>query len=342
MATVSNAILRAHYQQAERSGYVREDRLLDAGLNLQAVRDGHGRSSADAFARWLSSLWRENDDESGGFLPQPVKSGTFAMSMHAIITAGNLRRALLRSSQFYRLVNPHLVVDLQEQGEEAHLVFRLGPDDQPAHPVFYDALIVLWLRWSSWIIDQPLLLERVNVAFDTPEYGDEYPYMYQCPVYVNQPDCRVILAKRYLDQPLARSPADLADFLSLAPGNLLVQFQPQDSVSASVLSLFSEHGEALTDQQWVAEHLAVSGATLRRQLKREGTSFQQLKDQWRRKEAYRLLKHSTLTLPEISTQLGYSELSAFSRAFKAWTGRSPRSIRDHRSESADSGTREPR
>lgn len=330
MATVSNAILKAHYERARQSGYFREELLRDAGLDLHDVVTGQGRSSAEAFGTWLAALWRENDDESGGFFPNRVKSGTFAMSMHAVISAGNLRRALLRSGQFYRLMGDYLKIDLFEQGEEAHLVLNIDTPDTGDYRVYYDAMLVLWLRWASWMIAQPLILDRVNVPFSQPDYAEEYRYMYQCPVYTDQTDCRAVFNRRVLDSPLVRTPQDLPEFLSGAPGNLLVQFKPNDSVSAAVMELFMSAPETLMDQGLVAERLSVSGATLRRQLKAEGGSFQQLKDQWRRKQAFYLLRHTNESLEDISAQLGYSESSAFSRAFKAWTGRSPTAIRADR------------
>lgn len=327
MATVSNAIVKAHYRQAHLRGYVRPEQLREAGLNADDIITGEGRSPADAFGAWLAALWRENNDESGGFLPTPVKNGTFAMGMHAVISAGNLRRALLRSGQYYRLISDHLRIDLREQGEEAHLILHIETAPTEDNRVFYDALLVLWLRWCSWIIDQPLLLERVNVPYALPAYADEYFYMYHCPVYTDQQDCRLVFNRSYLDRPLIRTPLDLPEFLSGAPGNLLVHFQQRETLSAAVFDLFAECPETLSDQALTGEKLSVSGATLRRQLKAEGVTFQQLKDQWRRKQAFHLLRHSAISLPEISAQLGFSEPSAFSRAFKKWTGQKPTDFR---------------
>lgn len=73
----------------------------------------------------------------------------------------------------------------------------------------------------------------------------------------------------------------------------------------------------------VADCLAVSARTLQRRLKNEETSFANLLEEIRRDLASRYILDNTLCLTEISFLLGFSDESAFSRAFKRWTGKSP-------------------
>lgn len=78
----------------------------------------------------------------------------------------------------------------------------------------------------------------------------------------------------------------------------------------------------------IAERLAISPRTLRRRLADEGYSFQEAKNLAKEKHAKYFLSHTGLTLSEIAFKLGYSELSAFSRAFRAWTGTTPQNYRE--------------
>lgn len=329
MATVDNAILQAHYRQAVAKGIFDDQLMVQSGLDLDRVQRGEGRSDAKAFATWLAEHWRANNDEAGGFLDSPVQNGSFAMSMHAVISAGNLRRALIRSGHFYQLVNAQLNFTLEERGEEAHLIVSIDAPVTDELRVFFDALLVLWLRWSSWLIDRPLLLDRVHIPFALPAYAAEYDYMYRCNVFEHQPDCRAVFSSDYLQLPIVKTPQDLTEFLANAPGNLLVHFQQQESVSAKVLEAFNAMPSAGgLDQNDIAGHIGVSVPTLRRQLKSEGSSFQNLKDQWRRKQAMHYLRNSQKPLTDISEELGFSEPSAFSRAFKKWTGHNPGDYRE--------------
>lgn len=77
----------------------------------------------------------------------------------------------------------------------------------------------------------------------------------------------------------------------------------------------------------VAEELGISMGSLHRRLKTEGSSFQRLFDDTRRRVAHRYLFESSLPLTDIAARLGYSELSAFSRAVRRWFGAPARTIR---------------
>jgi AraC-like DNA-binding protein len=79
--------------------------------------------------------------------------------------------------------------------------------------------------------------------------------------------------------------------------------------------------------QSIAQALNLSVRTLGRQLADEGTTFLKIKDELRRKIALRLLKDSALSVETISAEIGFTSLTAFYRAFKTWTGGTPRSYR---------------
>jgi AraC-like DNA-binding protein len=84
------------------------------------------------------------------------------------------------------------------------------------------------------------------------------------------------------------------------------------------------------DLRRVARSLAVSERTLRRQLQRDGLSFRQLAEGVRRRRAEALLAAGNTTLDEVAFLTGYSETSAFARAFKRWSGETPGAFRGGR------------
>ena len=79
--------------------------------------------------------------------------------------------------------------------------------------------------------------------------------------------------------------------------------------------------------QTAAAHLRTSPRTLKRRLQEEGTTFQDLLDSVRCDLAKRYLEEPRLALGEVSFLLGFSEPSAFHRAFKRWTGKTPLAYR---------------
>jgi AraC-like DNA-binding protein len=73
----------------------------------------------------------------------------------------------------------------------------------------------------------------------------------------------------------------------------------------------------------LSAHTGLSTRTLQRRLDEAGTSFQRLLQGVLREEADELLSRGTLSQGEIAFMLGYSEVSAFSRTYRSWTGRPP-------------------
>ncbi|MFO7549846.1 MAG: helix-turn-helix domain-containing protein, partial [Haliea sp.] len=78
----------------------------------------------------------------------------------------------------------------------------------------------------------------------------------------------------------------------------------------------------------IAQRLAISPRTLRRRLSSEGRSFQEVKNLARAKRAKYYLRRTTMPIAEIAYELGFSELSAFSRAFRSWVGQAPQAYRE--------------
>ena len=76
-----------------------------------------------------------------------------------------------------------------------------------------------------------------------------------------------------------------------------------------------------------ADVMHMTKRTLIRKLKEEGTSYQKLKDRVRRDRAIYLLTKHTLSVGEVAEKVGFSDSAVFARAFKSWTGSSPREYR---------------
>jgi AraC-like DNA-binding protein len=77
------------------------------------------------------------------------------------------------------------------------------------------------------------------------------------------------------------------------------------------------------DMAQAARQLSVSQQTLRRQLRHENLTYQQIKDEVRFGVAAELLDDSTVSVEQVGIQLGFAELSSFHRAFKRWSGSAP-------------------
>lgn len=318
-------------------GRVCDEAGLPEWCHLLEASDGGARFPLEDLGSFLITLWRHMEDESGGFLTHPLKLGTFSMMCHAIISAGNLRRGLLRSARFIALVSDDLKIKLEESGDEARLAFEWSNALDVDDAFLTTSMFIIWVRLSCWMVDRPLLLDRVEFQFDKPEYADEFDLMFPCRHVFSQKRNLIAFNRRMLALPIKQDSYALTDFLNHAPQSLLTQFRADDSVTAQVRRVLNDASAAADPDSWghttltfddVADKLGSTTHTLRRRLKEEGHSFQEIKDSLRREKALELLEHGELTIQQISDTLGFSEAAAFNRAFKKWTGNSPSSYRD--------------
>ncbi len=163
----------------------------------------------------------------------------------------------------------------------------------------------------------------INFSYDPPVYKDAYRSFFQCPMNFNQPNNQLILDRKEMETPLP-SYNPITERLALKLCNeLLREEQQHNSILNKVRQQLLKAPGNFPSMKAVANELGISDRQLRRQLKLEDTSFQSIFDDVREKIAIEYLKVSSLPLEDIAYLAGFSEVSAFNRAFKRWTGQSP-------------------
>ena len=304
------------------------DRVFEtAGLDPEILKKCD-RLQLDSVGPLLRSLWLQMGDEASGFLTRPFKLGVFSMMCHALITSGNLRRGLQRSARFIELMSDDLSLELKETGDEAHFIIHYRNPHNLDQTFFVTSLFVIWIRLSCWLINQPIILERIQFEFPKPSYSEEYSLMFPCRHGFSQSSNRVVFNKRLLSIPIKQDSETLKTFLHNAPESLLTQFRSDNSLTAQIKRILLHRNGMQTQIEnmnfdLVSSELNMTTHTLRRRLKDENNSFQEIKDSIRRDRALLLLDDPALALHDISITLGFSESAAFNRAFKKWTGLTP-------------------
>jgi AraC-like DNA-binding protein len=142
-----------------------------------------------------------------------------------------------------------------------------------------------------------------------------------------------------LRAPLMRDERELDEFIARSPAGLLARIEDRAATTDQVRRLV-EQGLRQTshpDGDEIARRLAISPQTLRRKLAAEGTSLREIRETVLRDAAVTALVAGEESLGEISQRLGFSEPSAFTRAFRRWTGSPPSAYRESRGPSPDPG-----
>lgn len=137
-------------------------------------------------------------------------------------------------------------------------------------------------------------------------------------------DNRLAFLTPDLDAAVRSSNPALLEVFERHANAVIDELDPQGPVSRRVVRLLSERVKGITlTLDEVASELAMSARSVQRALRAEGTSYQLLLDDVRRELAVRHLAGRGTSAAEVAFLTGFSEPSAFSRAFRRWTGSTP-------------------
>jgi AraC-like DNA-binding protein len=324
--SVASHFVRAALHGARQRGYDCSAVLRQCGIQPALLDEPRARLAPGQFALLIRLLWEALDDEYMGFGTVRSKPGTFAMMCHAIIHCRSLEKALHRGALFYGLFPDAPRISISRDGDWARLSIEDNPLRDPEH-FLSESLLVIWHRLSSWLIGQRIRLEETTFTYAEPAHSNEYDLLFPCPRRFGAPSTSLRFQARYLDMPLLQDERTLRQFLQHSPADLLARPDGGDNLTSQIRRLLGRDCSHWPDLEVVARQLHTSPQTLRRRLHEEGSSFQELKDQLRRDLALYHLGRGELSIQDIAEQLGFSEPSAFHRAFKKWTGLTPGAYR---------------
>lgn len=314
--------------------------LNKAGLDFDPLdpADPGYRSeiSAMQYSRVYQSVLSLLQDESFGTVATDMVSpGAFRMMCYCIISCDNLGQAIQRASEFYQTFfdeRSQLYANFSDQYARVgyRTLQRAGRERVEAADAYG---LSMWHRFFGWLCGRPIELKRVDFSGDIPERPEKYEKLFACPLYFNQPHDLLYFDSACLAWPIVHTEHSLREFLRTAPYQLLMMENTPDAnnLSAQVKAMIGhDFSEGFPGFETISGALNMSAPTLRRRLKREGTTFQQLKDDARCEAAKLCLDRPELSINEVALQMGFTDPSAFHRSFKKWTGQTPGQYRASR------------
>jgi len=297
--------------------------LSELGYRVDLAALGSSTVEGSAADALIDEAARSIGDEALGLaLAKRIPIGSLGDVDYALCTSRTLREGLERAARFYGLVTERVKLTLIESPVDATLLY----ERDPAAPYsrhwseFGTAIVAERIRQT---IGRSVAFSEVWFAHDPPLAGTkEHDSFFGTSVRFGAPHDRLSFASSLLETPLLTASAALAEVLEArmrerAPAET-------DSFLSSVRLVVSElldGGETMLPA--TAARLGTSTRTLQRELKQRGVSHQAILDDVRRDRAQALLERGT-PIPDVARRLGFSEPSAFFRAFRRWTGTSPR------------------
>lgn len=312
-----------------RGGSVAE--LLAAiGLEPQQMLDPDGRVPGDAAKRaWQVAAERCGDPHFGLSVSALVQPLDFGALGYVLYSSATLRETLHRLSTFFRLLRQQAALTLIEEPEIARIRLSLADADDPAHlrhPV--ECLLAGLVDRGHLAAGQRLPVLAISFQHPAPEETSAHERAFGVVPRFSQPHSEIVTSRAVLDLPRRSSAPAVIPTMERHLAQLIRDLPPDETFLHRARRVLAEElrgGEPTLER--TAARLQMSGRSLQRRLQDEGSAYQQLLDELRCELARRHVAEQRESIAEITFLLGFSEVSAFHRAFKRWTGLTPRAFR---------------
>lgn len=326
--TIAVSLVEEAVRCVERRGVDPSPMLDEAGISRQLLAAPQARVSSAQYGALWSTIGRDLDDEFFGQDAHPMRSGSFIAMCQAALTARNGAQAIARTTGFMRLVLDELTAEVEATSERVRLVYRLRPNVPEKAMFAYATHFILVYGVVCWLVGRRIPVRAARFACTEPAAGHEYRSMFCDDLRFGERESYVELEPAFMDLPVIQTPKSLKTFLRNAPASFIVKYRNPDSLGARVRRAL--RARAIAD--WpgadaLAAELRIAEATMRRKLKREGETYQSIKDALRRDIAIAALQSGEGTIADIAVAVGFAEPSAFHRAFRKWTGARPTDYR---------------
>ena len=303
--------------------------LGSAGIPESLLAAPLARVPAPAFSSLWLAVSREMDDEFFGLDSRRMKVGSFALLCHAVLGSADLDRAVKQTLRGFRTFLDDVDADMTLEAESAVIAIRSRIVDADARRFADETFLVMVHGLMCWLAGQRVPLVSGAFAHSRPAHVNEYTLMYLEHLEFDAPRTAIRFDAKLLRSPIVQRPETLKSFLRTAPQSVFLKYKNEASMTARLrkhLRQFVGRPDWPVLEQ-VAREVHVSETTLRRRLEAELTSYQGLKDEIRRDAAIHYLCSTDLSTADVGALVGFREVSAFRRAFKAWSGVQPGAYR---------------
>lgn len=298
------------------------DRPVDTHL---LVLDADYYALLEAIAALEGTDIRFHLRTSGGFRCEDF--GAVGLAWKA---APTLRRSFARMDHYVRSFNTASAFRFEDKGDTVWWTHHRQEPERPGLYLSNEGALATYVALCREATSPDFAPDAVWFRHDAVGSAKAAEDHFQCPVHFGSEVDALIVRAEVIDRPNRIGDESIWRFLSAQLEETVQQdskTQPLDrTVVGHVADALSDGPPSIAE---IAATLAMSPRTLQRRLAAQGCTFQDLVEKARHELSTRLLADTHYSLAEIAFLTGFSEQSAFSRAFKRWSGMTPGSYRTH-------------
>ncbi|MET0342334.1 MAG: AraC family transcriptional regulator [Polyangiales bacterium] len=318
--TVPFSMLRGLFGVVERKGVSRSKLMEAAGIRPEELERPELRLGRDRFEHAAGLAIALTGDEALGLhWAELMMERGFGPIADGLAHASSLRQAFLLLERFEKFFTNRASLQVEELDGEARVRMPSGFGQPIAVRRFLAELSVAWYVSLIRAVAPDAPVTRVAFAYDAPRYQDAYAALFGV-VHFGQACTEVGFPRGWLDAPRRQAEAHEGSSVGTRTGQ-------RPGCADHLYWLLRERATERLSMPDAARALGFEERSLRRRLTAEGHSFKEIEFRAYAEVARELLADGRRTIRDTASEMGFSGAHAFQRAFKRWTGESPRSYR---------------
>ena len=319
---------------AMRHGARANDLYEAIGLNPSVLDDPDNRIPfAQLVELYEKAADLTGDKDFGLHLGENIDPKLFDVVGYSALNSATLGEAFARVARYHSIWTDGASFKVEISEPTSAIIYRYLDESIVNHRQDSEMTLAIVATLCRNVCDPNWSPSAVEFRHAAPDDVSAHVRLFRCQVTFNAPVDKLIFGSSSLLLPIARADPGLVKMLDRHAEELLAKFPPRDTVIDNARTIISrELNGGNPSLERVAAQLGLTERTLQRKLHELGTSHNDLVEQIRRELAMRYLREPEMAICEVAYLTGFSEPSSFHRAFKRWTGVTPREFRGERRE----------
>lgn len=330
MQTAPAEVFRAILATLSARGVATASFLDRVGVEPRALQGRDARIPLTVLARAWNEAARVSGDEAFGLhFGETVPVGAFPVVDFVTRACATVGEGLERLVAHQRILFDDEFLAIESTDAFTRLTVHLTTPPGLEVRQIAEAALSTYLERARSFSGERLIPVAVSFAHAAPRSTAEHERLFGVDVAFDAPATQLCFSREDAMRPLLGADSGLRSLLEQHAQEVLRQLPTPSSTRMAVKQAIADNldGRAPTATA-VAEQLGMSARTLRRKLAEEGSTFSEALAEVRCELASKLLVSDELSITDIAFVLGYSETSAFHRAFRTWTSKTPKQWRE--------------
>jgi AraC-like DNA-binding protein len=329
MPSATGGIARLVGARLRGSGIAPGPLLSKAGLTVEQLDDRNARLPVRSQIRFLElSANALQDDLLGFHLARDYDLREIGLLYYVAASSGTLNDALHKVVRYSGIANEGIALELSATRETAVAFNYVGVERQlDCHQIEF--WLISLVRMCRQFVNRRLVPGRVRVMHHRNRTPAELRSFLGCEIEFASGADEVVFPEAVRRMAVSSADPHLDELLTTYAEEALAHRGPKrTTLRASVENLMAPllpHGKATAVE--IARRLGMSHRTLVRRLASEELTFSSIAEELKASLASRYLEDADLPISQIAWLLGYREISAFTHAFRRWTGMTPSRLR---------------